>query len=268
MTVPRGAELHDPAVLERAAELDRRGRAAGVGHLRGDGALPDQLVEGELVAAQLAGDLGRGAEPVTRGTDGLVRLLGVLDLLLVAARCVGDVLRAIQVARLLAGRGEGGLRQRGAVGAHVGDVAVLVEPLGDAHGVLGGQPQLARGLLLEGARRERRGGAPGVGLLLDAGDLDLGRDHLRGNGVRDLLVEVDDTLGLERAVVGEVAAGGHAGTVDRTEPRTELVGRAVRGEVALDVPVGRAGRTPSARARARPPCGWRRTARDRRTGRP
>src|SRR5690348_17905708 len=50
--------------------------------------------------------LGRGAETVARGADRLVGLLGVLDLLLVQARGLRHVLRAIQVAGLLAGRGQ------------------------------------------------------------------------------------------------------------------------------------------------------------------
>ena len=162
------------AVVEGRAEPDGGGGAAGVGHLRGDGALPDQLVEGELLAAQLAGHLGRGAEPVTGGADRLVRLLGVLDLLLVVARGVGHVLGAVHLARLGAGGGQRGLRQRGAVGPHVGDVAVLVEPLGDPHRVAAVEPQLARGLLLQGARRERRARAAGVRLLGDVGDGDVG----------------------------------------------------------------------------------------------
>src|SRR5690606_20827662 len=55
------------------AEADRGGRAARVGHLRGDRALPDEVVELELVRGELARDLLGGAEGVARGADRLVR---------------------------------------------------------------------------------------------------------------------------------------------------------------------------------------------------
>ena len=196
------------AVVEGRAEAHGCRGAAGVGHLRGDGALPDQVVEGEVLAAQLTGHLGGRAEPVTGGADRLVRLLGVLDLLLVVPRGVGHVLGAVHLARLGAGGGQRGLRQRGAVGSHVGDVAVLVEPLGDPHRVAAVEPQLARGLLLQGARRERRARAAGVGLLGDVGDGDVGGAQRVRDAGRGGLVE-RGRLGVgQGAVVGEVAAGG------------------------------------------------------------
>src|SRR5699024_9949403 len=71
------------AVVLGELQLDRRGGALGVGHLGGDGALPDQLVEAELIAREGPGHLGRGAEAVPGGTDRLVRLLGVPPLGLV-----------------------------------------------------------------------------------------------------------------------------------------------------------------------------------------
>jgi hypothetical protein len=60
-------------------------------------------------------------------------------------------------------------RQGGRVGAHIGDVALLVEPLGDAHGVLGAHRELApasccRVEVVKGL------GAAGAGLRLDGGD--------------------------------------------------------------------------------------------------
>ena len=65
------------AIHSHRAEADGGGGALGVGHLRGNRALPDQLVEPEFVAGELLGHLGRGAEGVAGGTDGLVGLLGV-----------------------------------------------------------------------------------------------------------------------------------------------------------------------------------------------
>src|SRR5699024_3724542 len=67
-----GAERRGATVLLQQ-QLHGRGGALGVGHLGGDGALPDQLVETELVARELAGHLGGRAEVITRGTDRLVR---------------------------------------------------------------------------------------------------------------------------------------------------------------------------------------------------
>ena len=143
------------------ADLHRDRLAAGVGHLRGDGALPDQFVERVLVAVELALHLAERAEAVAGGTDRLVRLLRVLDLPVVVARRVGNRLGAVELARLVARRGDRRLRQRRRVGAHVGDVAVLVQALGDAHRVLRREAQLAARLLLErrGHERRRPGGA-------------------------------------------------------------------------------------------------------------
>ncbi len=228
---------------EARRDLDGCGRAAGVGHLRGDRALPDQLVEGELLAAQLAGDLGGRAEPIPRGADRLVRLLRVLDLLLVHPGRVGDVLGAVEVARLLTCGGEGGGRQGRAVGPHVGDVAVLVEPLRDPHRVLAREAQLAGRLLLECRGGEGRGGAPRVGLLGDRAHAHPGVGAERGEGIGDArgarLVELD-RLGVgQGAVVGEVPARRDALTVDARQPRREPLGLAARRELAVDVPVGR-----------------------------
>src|SRR3954470_16648176 len=52
-----------------AHRLSRR-----VGHLRRHSALPDQLIQPELIATQLAAHVARGPEAVTCGADRLVRL--------------------------------------------------------------------------------------------------------------------------------------------------------------------------------------------------
>ena len=170
MVLPAALNTASSPGGRRGAEADLHAPAPGVGHLRGDRALPDQLVEGPLVGAQLPGHLVGRAEAVAGGADGLVRLLGVLDLLVVAPGLVGHVVGPVQLGRLAAGGGDGGLRQRGAVGPHVGDVAVLVQALGRRHGALGGEAQLAPRLLLEGRGHERRVRAAAVGLLVDRAD--------------------------------------------------------------------------------------------------
>ena len=92
----RELDLGTPARAPASAGHGRRqadlgARPGGVGHLRGDGALPDQVVEAQLVAVERAAGLVGGAERVAGRPDRLVGLLGVLDLALVAAGRVGHV---------------------------------------------------------------------------------------------------------------------------------------------------------------------------------
>ena len=224
-----------------AAEADRHRLADGVLHLRGDGAHPDQLVEPELLAGQAR--LGRGAERLARRADRLVRLLGVLDLGGVGARGVGEVLGAVELAHLRAGRVHGRARQRGAVGTHVGDVAVLVEPLGDRHGHAGGHAELAAGLLLQRGGAERRVRRAAVGLGLDRADVVRRVLERADQGLGARPVEVDDLAlgaGLEHAVLAEVGATRDALVVDGVQLGGEhpllVLGAGVEG--ALEVPVG------------------------------
>ena len=228
-----GAELGVAAVGRLRADAHRDGLAAGVGHLRGDRALPDQVVQGRLVALDLALHLVGGAEAVAGRADRLVRLLRVLHLPVVGARLLRHRVGAVELAGLVARRGDRRLGQRGRVGAHVGDVAVLVEALGDAHRVLRREPELAARLLLQRRGHERRGRAAGVRLALDRPDgeldaLERGRERTRG-----VLVELDGIGGDELAVAGEVAALRDLSAVDRDEPRLEAAG--VEG--GDDVPV-------------------------------
>src|SRR5690606_40156736 len=58
------AELDVPAVGRRTADLHGDGVAGGVLHLRGDGPLPDQLVQLELVTGQPG--LGGRTDTVSR----------------------------------------------------------------------------------------------------------------------------------------------------------------------------------------------------------
>ena len=89
------AERRRRAGLGGAVELNRDRVAGRILHLRGDGALEDQLVDSELVARDLAGDLFRGAEDVPRRADRLVRLLRVRHRALVPAGRVGNGLCAV-----------------------------------------------------------------------------------------------------------------------------------------------------------------------------
>ncbi len=64
-------------------------------------------------------------------------LLGALGLGAVTPRLGVQVLRAVELRDPLPGRLDGLVAQVHRVRAHVGDVAVLVEALGDLHGLLG-----------------------------------------------------------------------------------------------------------------------------------
>ena len=151
----RCAELGVLAVGRGSADLDGGGRDLCVDHLRGDSALPDQLVKRELVSVKFLRHLAGRAEHIAGRTNGLMRLLRILDLAVVAARNFGDVLGAVKLTRLIAGSVQRLIRQRGGVGTHVRDVAVLVQRLSNAHRALRTPAKALRGLLLQGRGHER-----------------------------------------------------------------------------------------------------------------
>ena len=102
--------------------------------------------------------------------------LSVLHLAVIPTRSVSHVIVTVELGSLGASRSDGCLGERRGVGTHVGDVAALVETLGDAHGALGIPAEAARGLLLQGGCHEGGLGAALARLL----------DH-RTNGVVDTL---------------------------------------------------------------------------------
>ena len=188
----RRAQAVGLAVAARHRDLGGGLLELGGRHLARHGALPDQLVEAGLVALDVAGNV-LGLAPHVGGADRLVRFLGVLGLGLVLADEGRQVALGIVALHQLADLGDRLGDDRDAVGSHVGDEAghlaveldALVEALGHLHGLLGGEAELARGLLLQGG-----GGEGGVGvaphrLLLDRGDgeraaLDGGLDGVGG----------------------------------------------------------------------------------------
>ena len=93
--------------------------------------------------------------------------LRVLALGGVHARCGGHELGAVQLGGLAACGLDGLIAQRNRIGAHVGDVTVLVQALRNLHGHARGEAQLTRGFLLQGGGRERRCRAALVRLGLD-----------------------------------------------------------------------------------------------------
>ncbi len=191
-----------------------------------------------VVAPQRGCELLRRAEGLPGGADGLVGLLRVLALARVEARLVRHGLGPVELRCLLARRVDRLLRERGRVGAHVGDVAVLVERLRDAHGLPRGEAELARRLLLQRRRGEGRGGATGVGLRLDALHLQRHGRVAERLGERFRAARVERTrVVLEGALVVEVAAGGDACTVDADEAGVERQLLVDRRERCRQIPV-------------------------------
>jgi hypothetical protein len=107
------------------------------------------------------------------GANRLVSLLSVLDFRLIDARRFGQVVAPVLGTDQVAGGIDRHLRQVRRVGTHVGDMAVLIEPLSHIHCAPRAKIQLAVGLLLQSAGRERLRRLAGVGPLLDVGDAKL-----------------------------------------------------------------------------------------------
>ena len=187
-----GGELRMLPIRAVTSQSHRHTGTHRVGHLGRDGALPDQLVEPELLPRQLAGHLAGRAEAVPGRTNRLVRLLGVLDLADIASRLGRHILVAVQRTGLRPSCRQRGFRQVRGVRPHIGDIAVLIQPLRDPHRLLTGQPQFPTGLLLQRAGDERRVGAPTVRLLLDPHHLEPDAVQSVGQTPRRGLVQVDD----------------------------------------------------------------------------
>ena len=123
-------------------DVDHRLLQFSIGHLAGERALPDEIVEAFRVA------VGAGiAHHHIRWADGFVRLLRAFALAGVAARLA--VAGAVLGADLGLGRRDGAFAQVHRIGTHVGDVPLLVQPLGDAHGAIHAVAELAAGFLLQ-----------------------------------------------------------------------------------------------------------------------
>ena len=90
------------AAAEVRVDPHGRGRTLGIGHLRCNGALPDEFVELEFVTAQLTRNLGRRAEVVTGGANGFVGFLRALLLGGVDARLRRHEFGAVELAHLTA----------------------------------------------------------------------------------------------------------------------------------------------------------------------
>ena len=152
---------------------------SGLRHLRGDGPLPDEVVQPQLVAVE-----GRrhalGGTQHGGGPDRFVRLLGVPRTRLVPAVLRQRVRGAVLGLHELGDLEEGRVGDVHRVGPHIGDQPdgsltgqrdAFVQPLGDRHRLARGVAELPRGLLLQRGRRERGCGRSLPLLPLDVGDL-------------------------------------------------------------------------------------------------
>ena len=110
---------------------------AGIGHLRGHGALPNQVVQRQLPPRQ-ARLLGR-TETAPGWADGFVGFLRSLAFGGVLTWLGAEVVSSVFVLDAAPSSGNGLLRQVNRVGSHVGDVALFVQTLSRAHGVPRGE---------------------------------------------------------------------------------------------------------------------------------
>ena len=78
-----------------AGDRHLHGGALGIGHLRGHGALPNQVIKLKFLRIQLARQLAWGGKGLAGGADRLVRLLRVFDAAVINARGIRDVFFAI-----------------------------------------------------------------------------------------------------------------------------------------------------------------------------
>ena len=176
--LPRGGENHPFALAGGRGDLDARLFHTRVHHLRRHRALPDQLVQAQVVAVEHRRQPRRRHAEIGR-PDRLVRFLRVLHLRLIAARAV-VVLGTKHVANHARRLVQRLFAQGRAVGAVVGDETFhlpvahldpLKQALRDLHRSRGREAKLAAGLLRERRRRERRRRTLDARLLVDRGDL-------------------------------------------------------------------------------------------------
>ena len=147
-----------------AGRFNRRHVVDRVFHLRGDEAVPDELIESILIFRQIMLDKLRIERDIARA-NGLVAVLRVC-LGLIAPGLTGIVFFAIAAADDLSGGSKRFFRDAKRVRSHVGDEAdralfpelhAFVELLGEHHRALRRQVQLSRGLLLKaGGNKGRR----------------------------------------------------------------------------------------------------------------
>ena len=143
-------------------QANGRRRTGGVGHLRRQGALPDQPVEFRLVRRHFTRHIVRIAEAGTRRTDAFVRFLCPSGLGRVLFRGVGEEFLAEVEFDSVACRSDRLLRQGDGIGTHICDETVLVQPLRGPHRLAGAHAEPVAGRLLQSGCGERRQRTPAV----------------------------------------------------------------------------------------------------------
>ncbi len=182
-----------------------------VGHLRGDGTLPDEVVESALLRGPLL-----SVQVGERRADGLMRLLSALRMGLELTRTA--VLLAVVLDDFLLAGTQGERGEMDAVGTHVGDASALVKTLGNDHCLRHREAELASGLLLQRGGGERWCGLALERFLRHAAHAEMGALALIEEGhhlVVGLEAAVELSLHLTRGAVGVVEQEHGADAVER-----------------------------------------------------
>ena len=165
--LPIGAQTHLPI---GRGDFHHRPLHPRGGHLAGDSALPDQVVQLALISldqTQLFGGCGH-----IGGANAFMRFLGVLRLIFIHPRAVRHIGRTKGGPDHIAGRHDSLGGHVNAVSAHISNMARLIKPLGRRHTGLGPHAIFTAGFLLQGRCHEGRIG-------VSAGRLLISRDHLK-----------------------------------------------------------------------------------------
>ena len=134
-------------------------------HLAGDGALPNKVIQAALVGI---GQFQRAGVFIhVCGADTFMRFLGIFCLVFIHARALGHVFGPEAGGNCAAGGSHGFGGHVDAIGAHIGDMACLVEALGGVHALACAHAEFAAGFLLQGRGHEWRRWVAAGGLGLD-----------------------------------------------------------------------------------------------------
>ena len=114
---------------------------AGLSHLAGDGALPDQLIESEIPAIETC--LLWSTKTLTGRTNRFMRLLCIAGLGAELPGPLAQIVLAVTRFHTAAGSADRLIREMHRIGAHVGDETTLIQTLRTTHGFPGRKPKLA-----------------------------------------------------------------------------------------------------------------------------
>ena len=155
---------HVPLRAIRAGEhVDGDGVEHRVTHLRGDGALPDERIELELIRDRACSRCPPARWP-RRSGEWLRALPARSSISSCRRAALRPLRRAVELRGDFTDLAHGFVRERHGVRAHIGDEAdgafadvhAFIELLREAHGAAGVEAELARGFLLQRRRGERR----------------------------------------------------------------------------------------------------------------